>query len=56
MVSADTVGKTGTVRKKLATRPERNRGQQGFQIKCSNLARGESMKDPVGVFGCRRGF
>ena len=27
-----------------------------FSIKCSNLARGESMKHPVGAFGCRRGF
>jgi hypothetical protein len=23
---------------------------------CSNLARGESMKDPVHIFGCGRGF
>ena len=24
--------------------------------KCSNLVRGESMKDPVSIFGCWRGF
>ena len=27
-----------------------------FPLKCSNLARGESMKDPVCIFECRRGF
>jgi hypothetical protein len=27
-----------------------------FSVKCSNLARGESMKDPVCIFECRRGF
>ena len=27
-----------------------------FSLKCSNLARGESMKDPVCIFECRRGF
>ena len=27
-----------------------------FLFKCSNLARGESTKDPVYIFGCRRGF
>jgi hypothetical protein len=25
-------------------------------VKCSNLERGESMKDPVSIFGCWRGF
>src|SRR6195256_1953629 len=25
-------------------------------FKCSNLERGESMKDPVSIFGCWRGF
>jgi len=29
---------------------------QSSSSKCSNLARGESIKDLVGVFGCRRGF
>jgi hypothetical protein len=28
----------------------------GFPLKCSNLARGESMKDPVSVLGRWRGF
>ena len=28
----------------------------GFLIKCSNLQRGDSMKDPVSIFGCWRGF
>ena len=27
-----------------------------FPVKCSNLARGESTKDPVDIFGCGRGF
>jgi len=27
-----------------------------FLFSASNLARGESTKDPVGIFGCRRGF
>ena len=27
-----------------------------FLLKCSNLARGESMKDPVCISGCGRGF
>jgi hypothetical protein len=31
-------------------------GRRAFSIKCSNLERGESMKDPVGIFGCWRGF
>ena len=56
MVSADAIDKTGTARKKIPARPERNHGQRSFQFKCSNLARGESMKDPVGAFGCRPGF
>jgi hypothetical protein len=34
------------------TRPALRR----FSIKCSNLTRGESMKDPVCIFECRRGF
>jgi hypothetical protein len=29
---------------------------RSFPVKCSNLARGESTKDPACVFGCGRGF
>src|SRR5215204_2807192 len=29
---------------------------RSFPVKCSNLARGESTKDPVCIFGCGRGF
>ena len=32
------------------------RAPRRFSLKCSNLARGESMKDPVCIFECRRGF
>src|SRR4029077_21047785 len=28
-----------------------NRAMRRYSIKCSNLERGESMKDPIGVFG-----
>jgi hypothetical protein len=31
-------------------------GASAFSLKCGNLARGESMKDPVCIFECRRGF
>jgi hypothetical protein len=33
-----------------------NRQPLNFLFKCSHLARGESMKDPAGAFGCRWGF
>ena len=36
--------------------PERDRALRGYLIKCSNLQRGDSMKDPVSIFGCWRGF
>src|SRR5882757_6321777 len=29
---------------------------RNYLFKCSNLERGESMKDPVSIFGCWRGF
>src|SRR5258707_9495927 len=30
--------------------------KRSLALKCSNLARGESMKDPVSVLGCWQGF
>src|SRR6266478_3728184 len=30
--------------------------RRSLPLKCRNLARGESMKDPVSVLGCWRGF
>src|SRR5260370_30641693 len=36
--------------------PGTKRPKRSFPLKCSNLARGESMKDPVSVLGCWRGL
>jgi len=37
---------------KMGTKP----ASESFLAECSNLARGESMKDPVHISGCGRGF
>ena len=36
--------------------PGTKRPGRSLPVKCSNLERGESMKDPVSIFGCWRGF
>jgi hypothetical protein len=41
---------------KNLTRAGTKPAQQGYRFKCSNLERGESMKDPVSILGCWRGF
>jgi hypothetical protein len=43
---------TKRIQRTAGTKPAPRR----FFLKCSNLARGESMKDPVCIFECRRGF
>ena len=49
-------GNPGTARLKKRNVSGTNPALEGWLFKCSNLERGESMKDPVDVFGCRRGF
>ena len=53
---AGTRGSTGAAITKKTGLPGTNGPERSLPLKCSNLARGESMKDPVSVLGCWRGF
>src|SRR5258708_24552774 len=43
-------------RPRIPTEPGTKTAYRSSLFKCSNLERGESMKDPVSIFGCWRGF
>src|SRR5258706_8573978 len=43
-------------RQRNLTEPGTKTAYRSSLPKCSNLERGESMKDPVSIFGCWRGF
>ena len=54
--ASDWIVPKNITRQRNLTEPGTKTAYRSSLPKCSNLERGESMKDPVSIFGCWRGF